>query len=86
MRNMHLTTRFLEAVGRRQVLKPLTFIWPMPGHAGGKRLSLSAFAECGRSCSIGELPRCHAILRNPPPHTLDEFQCPNPRAWDSDIA
>ncbi len=47
MRNMQLTTRFLEAVALAEdrSSSPLTFMWPMPGHAGGQFLSLSAFAD-----------------------------------------
>jgi hypothetical protein len=44
---MQLTTRFLEAVALAEdrSSSPVTFMWPMPGHAGGQLRSLSAFAD-----------------------------------------
>ncbi|WP_159732644.1 hypothetical protein [Methylosinus sp. Ce-a6] len=44
---MNLTTRFLEAIAQAEnrSSSPLTFMWPMPGNAGGQFISFSAFAD-----------------------------------------
>jgi hypothetical protein len=47
MRDMALTTGFLDAVARAEerLSSPLSFMWPMPGYRGGQLVSFSSFVD-----------------------------------------